>query len=93
MGHDGVNEAREEEGEEEVSAELGPLGNGAASDAGDSDGKCPLVEEVAVIVGVTRDVLEGEEIGTDEGVGVPKGEGKTEEVVGDAADNGVDHVG
>lgn len=93
MGHDGVNEAREEEGEDKVSAELGALGNGAASDASDSDGKGPLIEEVAVIIGAIRDVFKGEEVGTDEGVGVPEGEGKTEEVVGDTADDGIDNVG
>ena len=96
VDHDRVDKASEEEGEDEIGAELGAFSDGAAGDASHGYGESPLVEEVAVVVGGIRDVFESEIVGANEGVGGgarAKGKGEAKEVVGDAADNGVDHIG
>ena len=94
MRHDGVNEAGEEGGVDEVSHELSPLGDGAAGDAGGGDGEGPLVEEVAVVEVRRGDVLEAEEVAADEAVGgCAEGEGEAEEVVEEATGGRVQDVG
>ena len=94
MGDDGVDEAGEEGGVDEIGHELCAFGDGAAGDAGGGDGEGPLIEKVAVVEALGGEFLEAEEVFANEAVGGgAEGEGEAEEVVEEAAGGGVEDVG
>ena len=93
--HDGVDEAGDDDGVDEVGRVLRPSGQRPCHDGGGGGGEGELEEPVGVAVARLRQFVEGEVAEPDElvrGVAYAVGESPANEPEGDTADTGVDHV-
>lgn len=73
---------------------MSPLGDGSAGDSGGGDRESPLIEEIRIVEGRSREIIHSEEMFPDESIGRSSvGEGEAEEVIEETSGGGVDDIG